>query len=220
LNQVATTDPHWYKHHDQTLAEKYALGLQVARAVADLHSIDGGDNNGNVTAVWLNAKPENILFVNGMLKITDFDESILQRWDAKKQEPCKFRLPTLTDLAEKPYQAAELSIDGGPLDEKIDINALGGILYSLLASTPPYRNDTDHLIHKKAGILLTYPENVKNETMTLALWNAAEHCMAHDPRLRPTAREVVNYLEEANKQFRLGRFSEANSQLRLGRFSA
>jgi serine/threonine protein kinase len=128
LNQIATTDPHWYKHHDQTSADKFALGLQLAHAVADLHSVDG---DGNVTAVWLNAKPENILFVNGTLKITDFDESMLQRWDTKKQEACKFRLPTLTDPARKRYQPVELSIDGGPLDEKIDLYALRCILYSL-----------------------------------------------------------------------------------------
>lgn len=64
---------------------KICTGIASCPCSADLHSVDGGDNNGNVTAVWLNVKPENILSVNGMLKITDFDESILQRWDAKKQ---------------------------------------------------------------------------------------------------------------------------------------
>jgi serine/threonine protein kinase len=104
------------------------------------------------------------------------------------------------DPADKCYQPVELSIDGGPLDEKIDIYVLGGILYSLLASTRPYRNDTNHLIHKKAGILPTFSSNLKNDTTTAALWNAAKQCMAHDPRLRPTARQVVKDLELAYRQ--------------------
>jgi len=43
LNQVGTVNSQWYKKRHQPAHKKLALALQLSRAVADVHSIDGNN---------------------------------------------------------------------------------------------------------------------------------------------------------------------------------
>jgi serine/threonine protein kinase len=189
LNQVGTIRPEWYKQHHQSPFNKAALALQLSRAFADVHSIDG---NAHVTAVWCNGKPENVLFVDGKLRITDFDESILL-WRQHNETLCKFHSAIRNP---KRFQAIELCSPNNELDEKVDIYSLGAMLYCILVGRRPY-DQIRHFQLKRDGILPDFPPNLGNDTLTEALQTIVIQCMSHDPSTRPTARQVVRELEKA-----------------------
>ena len=156
LNEIGTIDPRWYKRHHQSSSDKLRLSLELARALVDVHSIDGNDM---VTAVWRNMKPEHVLFVNGQLKITDFDESILLRWNSKEKRSCKFRL---TEPDPRRFQPVELSIPDNELDEKVDIYSLGAMLYSILVGAQPY-DETHYYEQKRGGDMPHFPTTLSND---------------------------------------------------------
>lgn len=200
LGEVGQKDHHWIRRAQKLPpGEKLSLGRDLAVALADLHD---SDRDGNITAVYRNLKPENVMFVDGVLKINDFDDSILMRWDASSRSPCKFHLETFAPR-KRMYQPAELSIYGSPLTEKIDIYSLGAVLFSILSGERPYStygsNNAEKARLLKNGILPQLPSEVtsRNDTATLAMTTAFHKCMAHDPELRPTARAVAANLDVA-----------------------
>lgn len=189
LNQVGTIRPEWYKQHHQSASDKAALALELSRAFEDVHSIDGNDH---ATAVWRNGKPENVLFVDGKLRIADFDESILL-WRQHNETLCKFHF---TIPNPKRFQAIELCSPNNKLDEKVDIYSLGAMLYCILVGRRPY-DQIRHFQFKRDGILPDFPPSLGNDTLTEALRTMVIQCMSHDPSTRPTARQVVRELEKA-----------------------
>jgi len=190
FNQVGIIDPQWYKQHHQSLADKMWLALELARALADVHSIDGNDT---VTAVWHNMKPENVLFVGNQLKITDFDESILLRWHNSTKKTCKFHL---ANSDPKRYQPIELSISNNNLDEKVDIYSLGAMLYTILVGGRPY-DQAHHFQLKTDGVLPEFPTNLQNDTISDTLRTLTIQCMTKKAGTRPSAQQVVHVLEQA-----------------------
>ena len=194
LNQVGTVIPHWSRNTSQPLVKKLSLALQLSMAVADVHSIDG-DNV--VTAVWRNIKPENVLFIGERLTITDFDESILPWWSPAEKKPCKFHT-----IYSKPklFQPLELSIPGKDSDEKIDIYALGVMIYTILTGSLPFKQ-TNHFQFKERGMVPVHrKKQMMKDSISKTLWKVALQCMAQNPNERPSARHVVKALEKALSQ--------------------
>lgn len=188
----------------RTNLEKLDLARQLAHALADFHGAGGSDKE--AVAVWRNLKSQNVLFVNGKLKINDFDDAILFRKNATDGTACKFQLDH-TVYQNKTYQPPELCFSGRNLDEKIDIYALGGILYQILTRGRPYNdirgNHAEIKRRKENGILPSF-EKIKerNDTASLAFRKAVEQCMQPDPKLRPPARQIAQDLDKAYNRAR------------------
>lgn len=185
----------------RTRLENLDVAIQLSHALADFHG--AGGNEESATAVWRNLKSQNVLFVNGKLKINDFDDSILFRRNATDASTCKFQLDAQV-YQNKTYQPPELCYSGRDLDEKIDIYALGGLLYGLLTRGRPYNdlrgNFTELKRRKQKGIMPSF-EKIKgrNDTATVAIRKAVEQCLRPDPKARPSARQVAKDLEKAYK---------------------
>lgn len=183
LNQVGDIRKDW-THVRRPPKQKWSLALQLARAVQDVHSIDGGDN---VTAIWHNVKPDNVLFLGDKLVITDFDESVLPRWNEKEQKPCKihYRNEKL-----KLYQPLELYIPGAESDHTIDIYSLGVMMLAILAGTGPR-------IPGNGALPSFPPRRLPKDATSKKIQSIAAQCMALNPHKRPTAQQVVQNLEKA-----------------------
>ena len=73
--------------------------------------------------------------------------------------PCTFQLDANV-YQNKTYQPPELCYSGKDLDEKIDIYALGGILYGILTRARPYNdlrgNYTELKRRKQLGIMPSF----------------------------------------------------------------
>jgi serine/threonine protein kinase len=194
LNQVGTVVPHWYRKPGKSSRKILSLALQLSRAVADIHSIDGDDET-PVTAVWRNIKPDNVLFVGNRLTITDFDESLLPWWSPKDKKMCKFHI---TGQKAKRFQPLELTTPHQTSDEKIDIYSLGTMLHTILTGTPPFTR-YNHVQLKQRGVAPAIPKKIrkKKDSMSKALHKVSLQCMAKNPNNRPSAREVVKALEKA-----------------------
>lgn len=211
MSEVGVVDDKWVTRKNvkndsektkRTRLEKLDLARQMAHALADFHGAGGSDEN--ATAIWRNLKSQNVLFVEGKLKINDFDDAILLRRNATDGSPCKFQLDASV-YQNKTYQPPELCYSGENLDEKIDIYALGGLLYHILTRSRPYNDIRDNQMElkrrKQNGIFPSW-DKIKgdNDTVTLAFRKAVEQCMQPDPKNRPTARQVANDLDKAYKQ--------------------
>lgn len=180
LNQEGTIKRNWARVH-KTAKQKWSLAVQLARAVEDVHSIDGGDN---VTAVWQNLKPDNVLFVGNKLVITDFDESALPRWNAQEQKPCKFHLSN-TKL--RAFQPLEPGAESG---HEMDIYSLGVMLLAILTETSPR-------IPAGGALPVFAKRRVPRDIVSKRIQSIAMECMALNPIERPTAQRVVHNLEKA-----------------------
>jgi len=213
MSEIGLVDDKWVtrklvsdesESHHRSKLEKLDLARQLSHALADFHGAGGSDEV--ATAVWRNLKSQNVLFVNGKLKINDFDDSILFRKNATDGRPCKFQLDA-TVYENKTYQPPELCYLGVDLDEKIDIYALGGLLYHILIRSRPYidirGNYTELKRRKQNGILPSFDKvRDDNDTVTFAFRKAVEQCMQPDPKARPTARRVAKDLDKAYNRAR------------------
>eukprot|EP00985_Skeletonema_marinoi_P023987 scaffold16330_cov66-Skeletonema_marinoi.AAC.1 len=104
----------------------------------------------------------------------------------------------------------ELSI--GFIDEKIDVYALGNILYKIAVGNSPWKynfNKAKKILdeHKEKitrsklkGGKPKVPDEVKNseDPSIQAVLTAMDRCYRNDPDIRPSAREISDYL---NKKF-------------------
>jgi hypothetical protein len=190
------------KRKHRTKLEKLSLAIQLANALADFHSAGSHDDD-IVTAVWRNLKSQNVLFVNGKLKINDFDDSILVRRNESTGKACTFQLDANV-YQNKTYQPPELCYSGQDLDEKIDIYALGGILYGILTRARPYNdlrgNYTEIKRRKQVGIMPTFAKiEGRQDIASVALRKAIEQCLRPNPKSRPSARRIARDLEKAYK---------------------
>ena len=88
--------------------QKLNFAAQIAQGVADLHTIDGGNN---VTAVWRDIKPANILVMkDGSVKINDFNAAELLYWNTRKNTQCTFRRILLTPNVSHQWDVCECPV--------------------------------------------------------------------------------------------------------------
>ena len=116
---------------ERTLPPERTMGYleQLARALDAAHARD---------LIHRDVKPANALLEGDRLYLTDF--GLTRRVDSSRP---------LTGTGRAVGTAAYLApeqIRGEPLDRRVDVYALGCVLYQTLAGEPPYLRDTDMLI--------------------------------------------------------------------------
>lgn len=115
-------------------------------------------------------------------------------------------------------QAGPNGTSVGELNEKVDIYALGNILFRFATGKPPWRDLSDHkgeftaaqkkqIAHLKVseGKMPAVPDRskVKDPYLRLLL-EAMEWCYRFTPQERPTAREVADFLAKSKKELDSG----------------
>lgn len=208
------------------------MAAWVAEGIADVHAVDslvsGGQrsvNNdtmfdksrghGNDTAVPLihnDINMDNVLL--GQRKgikmpiLNDFNIAVFRKKHKRNGKPCQFRGRFANPQWMSPEQqerSDELST--GFLNEKIDVYALGNILYKIAVGNSPWKYEyrvSRITPEKKAKIARAklrgakpkVPPEVRNSTdpSIIAVLTAMDRCYRNDAVLRPSARELATFL--------------------------
>ena len=208
--------------------EKLGMAAWIANGVADIHEVGkkaGGNKvaGNNTTAASLihnDINMDNILLGDRdgvrVPLINDFNIAIFRKKDSLTGAPCKFRGRFFNPQWMAPEQMftkdREDGLSIGYLDEKIDVYALGNILYKIAVGNSPWKynfNKAKKILEEhKEKITKTklkggkpkVPDDVKNSTdlSIQAVLTAMDRCYRNDPDVRPSAREISEYL---NKKF-------------------
>jgi serine/threonine-protein kinase len=166
--------------------------IQAARAVLD--SALGLDAAKKAGLIHRDVKPSNlVLLEEGQVKVTDFGL-------AKPLDPSTE--PALTAMGVvvgTPDYIAPEQARGDPIDERVDIYALGGTLYYLLTGTPPFRkgNPVDDKYLKVVARHLKDPvpnARSKNRSADRELARLCKQMMAKKADDRPNYPELIEQL--------------------------
>ena len=184
------------------MATRPLARLQIARDIADgLADVHGIDGEGNATFVHFDINPENVVSIDGTLKLNDFNIGVLRRWNTTSNKPCG--IPT--QYPKPQWRSPEEARHETNLTEKVDVFSLGHILFRLICGHEPWnklgpngRPPKDVLNgYVQRGKLPFIPEFVWNSTdlEVKAIRNEMLQCYSFDPSKRPCAREIAVSLQ-------------------------
>ncbi|MEV6301451.1 serine/threonine-protein kinase [Actinoplanes sp. NPDC051861] len=156
--------------------EAVRLAAQVASALAEAHELG---------IIHRDLKPDNILLCteDGALqtRLTDFGIARI------------LNLPSMTTpnaVVGTPHYMAPEAFHGVTPSPATDVYALGVLLYELVSGRPPYRSDAiEELMRMHAD-----GDPRRRDGIPDPLWRIIMLCLAHKPRLRPSAAELVTDL--------------------------
>ena len=171
------------KFSDKTITEIF---VKLVENVSYIHSLK---------IIHRDLKPENILKKNGMWKLADFGSATTKRYlnlekmnsdelnividDLEKNTTPIYRAPEICDLYRK-----------DPINEEIDVWALGCILFKLCTFTDAFNEGVNLQI---LNLKYKWPENINQKFKDIV-----EFIFVQNPMQRPTAREVLG---EVYRQF-------------------
>lgn len=169
--------------------------LQVADALAEAH-----DKN----IIHRDIKPENILVTDrGRIKIADFGLALMP--DASSGSEIGAVLGTPGYMS--PEQA-----EGGKIDQRADIYAMGVVFYYLVTGKPPFDEDRRLVLALSHGA----PPSVRDVDPSLPEWLAFGIHKAMMPNADErflTAREFLAWLSEQHVRMAIDRLSKGSESL-------
>jgi serine/threonine protein kinase len=187
-----------------TWTQSLNLAHEAALALADLHNPDGDDKSNYTTIAHRDLKPQNVIFVNGQLKLNDFNDAHLLQWNTTSNDrQCGFSYKAFPPKWAKGFKPREQSQYVFPLTEKIDIYALGGVLFMLLLEQKPYHGVPDKEVSDM--IMLGHPPlppeafRSSNDPSIRLMLEVIDQCYAAEPVDRPTARWVADQIHRAQQ---------------------
>ena len=174
------------EQHRVHFAEVAALiALPICRAVAHAHELN---------IVHRDLKPENVMVTSdGHIKLMDF--GIAKLIDQQQQM-------TLTgSLLGSPAHMAPEQLEGGAVDFRTDVFAIGTLLYWLATGTLPFSGETPHQVIKNI-VEVRYPDPLRLAPETgEQLAGIIRRALNRDPQLRfPTAGQMAEALEQFLRQ--------------------
>ena len=197
--------------------ELLIFARDAALGLADIHDIDGG--KGNITSfVHHDLRAENYLMSNGTIKISDFNNGQLLRWDFTKNKRCDgFDWSggcgeTMEQTNRKAPEECREDKDRTLTTEKVEVYRFGAFLFFLLSkgnwpySFEPANDGTFGRPHpgKVKKLILSgkgpsLPPFVKesNSTAIKAIVHAMRMAHTFDSEKRPSAREIADHLVKA-----------------------
>jgi Protein kinase domain len=195
--------------------QKLALARQIATGVADIHSIRGDDGHFSApTLVHNDINMANLMFTRDNRPIlNDFNIAILVMRHNQTGESCPF----YSNFPNPQWKSPEEQVVDGEeieppiVNEKIDIYALGNVLFRLAVGSAPWKRPDSERLHsyEKAAIVqlkkyngslpivpLTILENAKIDPALERLLAAMRLCYSFNPAERPTATQIVDFLSQ------------------------
>lgn len=110
-----------------SLEETSAIGVQICSVLAAAHAL---------RIVHRDLKPGNIrIRTDGIVKVLDFGIAAVL-------DPKQTKLTATGEMLGSWHYMAPEQIEGGPVDERTDLYALGCLLHEMLSSTPPFTHDS------------------------------------------------------------------------------
>ena len=204
--------------------DKLRTAIYLADGIADIHAVgtnnstndkrSGSESNITATLIHNDINMDNVLLGhrNGTMVpiFNDFNIAVFQKKNSETGEPCQFkgRFANPQWMSPEQQSTREDNLSTKSLNEKIDIYALGNILFKIAVGNSPWKFDYDtkkitpELREKIAraklrGAKPKVPPEIRNSTdpSIKAIINAMNKCYRNDAELRPSAREVANYLQ-------------------------
>ena len=184
-----------------TQRQKLSLAIEVAEAVADLHTIEG--KNGYAAFMHGDLSLSQFVRVGGRFKLNDFNRGHIFYWNEEKQSTC----PYPWDEGHRGTQRAPEEYFVQLLNEKVDVYTLGNIIYSIVFNIESYSDfglqskDIVKLIKK--GKLPKFSSDFRNSDHAIdkAFYKAMMMCNRYKPEDRATASEVRDYLKKKYKKY-------------------
>mmetsp|Transcript_32741 Transcript_32741/g.54082 ORF Transcript_32741/g.54082 Transcript_32741/m.54082 type:complete len:466 (+) Transcript_32741:116-1513(+) len=172
--------------------EKLKLIKQVTKGIADMHRGGVIHNDVNQANLAYSIRKQVPVF---------FDFNIAVFRDDDDSSSCPF----VAKFPNPQWRAPEELQIGNRLTEKVDIYALGNILFRFVAGDPPWGRHRKSVSEeqfifqsKQQGKLPPYITPVdENDTATSAMIHVMTQCYAFEPQNRPSATRVITVLNAA-----------------------
>ncbi|EJK70002.1 hypothetical protein THAOC_08682 [Thalassiosira oceanica] len=188
--------------------ERVKMAIKVAEGLVDVHGIGGGDN----ASLVHNDINLNNIFVGGNFRtplLNDFNIAVLLMKDRRSGQACAFTGHYPNPQWKSPEE--QVSPQGGSkgqLNEKVDIYAVGNLLFTFLTGKAPWGHLAKHHPEElpkigrakmTEGLVPPVPdEYLKSKDPYLrVLRQAMDMCFQFRPEDRPSAKELAQFLEEA-----------------------
>jgi serine/threonine-protein kinase len=161
------------------------MASEVARALEHAHGLG---------VIHRDIKPENVMIRDdGMLKLMDF--GIAQIVD-------KERMTVTGQLLGSPAYMAPEHVEGGQLDFRTDVFAVGILLYQLATGQLPFSGKNPHEVLKRIAECKYRPPEMVNPKIGARLARVIKKALMRDPNARypdvaPMRKELVEDLEDA-----------------------
>ena len=186
--------------------DKLSLAYEAANALSDLHDTDAmRDKNGEIISasmVHADITADQFIIIDGGYKLNDFNRCRFMRsyrGTAKSEggdgKPCGFYVGSNPGTNRSPEEYAYEEET-----EKVDIYSLGNVFYMVLTDEIAF----DDMSSKKAtkaiqnGERAEIPSNIlsSNDPVNVALRTVVKQCWEQDPKDRPRARALADYLHK------------------------
>jgi serine/threonine protein kinase len=192
--------------------ERLNLAIEIAQGLTDLHSVG---NAGRPTIVHNDLNPANLMITHDHRPVyNDFNIAILLMVHNETNQTCPFLSRYPNPQWRSPEEQVLINSDDHDPDEvfpqvteKVDIYALGNVLFRLAVGINPWKKpgtirilpeDKLRITHLKMNGTLPYiPDEIRhsNDTATVAMLLAMKDCYRWDPATRPTASQVLSFLQ-------------------------
>ena len=166
------------------------IGIQMARGLAAAH---------NQGLVHRDVKPGNILLEPAINRVLISDFGLARAAD-------DVSVTRSGMIAGTPHYMSPEQAKGQPVDARSDLFGLGGVLYFMATSRPPFRADGAIAVLNKICSTEHRPVDDVNESITADLADLIDELLTKDPKSRPAnAESVASRLTDQLKSFRSGR---------------
>jgi serine/threonine protein kinase len=190
---------------DMSPREKLSVAIEIAQSIAEVHSMARLAHN--------DLHAGNLLFTTSgkRLKVNDFNQGVLFTKHNKTGEICLSAGSSSTRILRGPEEQEQDRADrdargdkanNGVKTDKVDIYFLGNALFRLAVGRKPWKHGNAKYKRwaaeqKRHGSLPRVPSDVHNspDPAVQTLLKAVQACYRYDPKARPTAAQVVAFLQ-------------------------
>lgn len=173
--------------------DKLRIAIQIITAVADLHSFE---SDGIASVTHNDLDPEQYVFVDGVYKLNDFHYSYFLEKNQYTDKVCEN--PMRINRRYLKYHAPEEGYRDTVDNEKADVYVAGSVMYYVLTSKWIFEgvNNEKGIRLQRLGKRSPFPLHIKNSTDAAdqAMMKAITMLWTHDPKERPRARAISNFL--------------------------
>ena len=179
----------------------YAFTYQLAKGLKAIH---------NNNYCHRDFRPENIVLTSkNNLRIIDFGSATNKTYDVINHNIRANLILEISKNTHQTYRAPEeyLLYHGYPINEKVDIYALGLILYSMMFSSPFINNFDIQLTFASKNFIEQISNEIKNWSNPY-FFKLLKAMLSINPSERPSAQDIIKYLE--NHKDNILKYSDNN----------